>query len=288
MKKNYTSVYRMFQLIFISLAFILCSNTSRACVDYHPTIYTTVTLDSSFTQIELVIHNLYLFGGVNGDFCTCAISAYMDLFTNIYFVAFEDSATLTPIPGFTAWAASANATTSWSSVMSGVYFSGFTSAVGASGLPPGTPVVLVIRAALPPGYTVVLVDSAMQLSQLGTDKWDNVGQSLTGAHQSVSSYGTTTYNLVATSYFAGINEADLHKNYFNVWYSSASDDVNIILSNPLDAEIVITDISGKTIVRRKAAGSYSKINLSDFSAGMYFVSVRSEKFSGSKKIIVSR
>jgi|GEM_PF-4145232 len=43
---------------------IILTNSSPglACIDYHPTPYTTVNLDSNYQYIEIVVHNLHLLG----------------------------------------------------------------------------------------------------------------------------------------------------------------------------------------------------------------------------------
>src|SRR5688500_9274078 len=103
-------------LRFLFVSAVAISATSRpaaACVDYHPQPYSTATIDSNLNYVEIVVHNLHLFGGTNGEFCTCAITAYNTVYDQIFYIAFLDSATGMPEPGFEPWGSNSFAGTSW-------------------------------------------------------------------------------------------------------------------------------------------------------------------------------
>ncbi|MEP7171646.1 MAG: hypothetical protein ABI855_19900, partial [Bacteroidota bacterium] len=140
MKKNYP-LPKIMLMIITAMLINGSFNSVRACVDYHPVPPPmTVTLDTALTHIEIRIHNLHLFGGSNGQFCTCAFGAYATLFSNVYYVAFVDSGTSNPVAGFDAWNGNSNASGAWTSLGGGGTWDGFVAAVNINGLPPGSPV----------------------------------------------------------------------------------------------------------------------------------------------------
>ncbi len=204
--KNCIKAIRVFLIILI-LGIINIGNT-RACVDYHPTPPpVTVRYDSSFTHIEITVHDLLLFGGSSGEFCTCAFSSYTTgFFSSVYYIAFVDSGTQNPVQGFDPWFLDANATGEWSSVMPGLSYPGYLSSVNLFGLPSGQDVELIVRATLPPGYTLNLIDSTLSQSFIGTDAWDNINQSLSNMHQSISGLGPSNFINVSGNYFTAIEE----------------------------------------------------------------------------------
>ncbi len=205
MKKQFHSFW-LISLTFIILSFFSIQKT-QACVDYHPAPYSTVIYDSSLFYVEITVHNLHLFGGGAGDFCTCAFSSYSDLLTDVYYVAFIDSATGLPVNGFDPWQADAGSTAGWSLIMPGTDWEGFVAAVNSAGLQAGKAVNLVMRGNLPAGYDFAALDSAIFNTSLGTDKADSLTHAPMNAHQSVSSLGAITYQEVGEGYFTGATPA---------------------------------------------------------------------------------
>jgi len=168
-------------------------NTALACVDYHPTPPPiVVTIDSNLNRLCIRVQNLNIFGGTQGQFCSCALSSFTNIFSNIYYVAFVDSGTSNPINGFDIWQNQSAATNAWSGVLPGSDWSGFVAEVTDS-LVAGLAVDLLIYANLPAGYTTncldssfICLDTALTQTSFGTDEWSANGDSLTGNHQSVS------------------------------------------------------------------------------------------------------
>lgn len=66
----------------------------------------------------------------------------------------------------------------------------------------------------------------------------------------------------------------------------ASGKVTIDFNDTLDAEILVYDIQGKTILKRKASGKTVELNVSSVKAGIYFVKISSGNESVMKKLIV--
>jgi len=98
MKTNYLLKLTVIISMIITLSEI---KHATACVDYHPVPPPiTVKVDTNLTKMEITVHQLNIFAGTTGDFCTCALSAFSDLFSSIYYVAFVDSGTTNPIAGF--------------------------------------------------------------------------------------------------------------------------------------------------------------------------------------------
>jgi len=184
--------------------------SAKACIspDTLPTV--TLNYDPTFTECEIRVSNLRLMTEAPNKFCTCAVSSYSTIFTNLLYVAFVDSGTNNPYANFAPWDANASASTSWdASTAGGGYpdWSGFVAEVINTGLSPTNAVELIIRAELPPGYTVSFLDSTLSSTFLGTDEWDPVGDSVKAAHQGLASFGQVSNALVEKpmSYFSAID-----------------------------------------------------------------------------------
>lgn len=258
-----------------------------ACIDYHPGPYSTVVYDSSYQHIEITVHNLHLFGGSGGDFCTCAFSSYTDIFSDVYYVAFIDSATGLPVSGFDPWNADALATTAWSGLMPGDSWEGFLSAVNYAGLQGGVAVNLIIRANLPPGYTVSYIDSALASSYLGTDKADPITHAPMNGHFSVSGYGIPTYVEVDSSYFTGVN--NLIFSPIGLFPNPVGDELNIISNGEIITSISVFNSTGK-VQRTEIEKNLRTITVDvrDFSPGIYWMTIETANSPINQKFLIAR
>lgn len=197
-----------FTLVFI-VASTFAVGTASACVDYHPQPYTTATIDSNLNFLEIVVHNLHLFGGSNGEFCTCAITAYNTVYDQVFYVAFLDSATGLPEPGFEPWGSNSFAGGSWATFGPGYDWSAYVAEVTGSGLLAGKAVNLLVRANLPPGFTFGGLDSLLYSSQLATDAYDSTNHVVSNMHNSISGLGwDEQLNIVSEEYFTGVSNIE--------------------------------------------------------------------------------
>ncbi|HTN19978.1 MAG TPA: polysaccharide lyase family protein [Pelobium sp.] len=64
--------------------------------------------------------------------------------------------------------------------------------------------------------------------------------------------------------------------------------INVVINDEIrdDKTVIITDISGKTILKKKIIGNKTKINGSTFASGIYIVTVRTPYQSYSKKVVL--
>lgn len=262
----------------VTLITAITYNTAKACVDYHPVPPpVTVIVDSAYTKIEITVHQLNIFAGGPGAFCTCAISAYTNLFSAIYYVAFVDSGTTNPINGFAVWNANANATTEWSGVMPGTEWSGFVASV-INTMTPGLPVELIIRANLPPGYTLTDIDSTLTVSSLGTDQWDNTLNVLAYTHNSISGFGVPTYFVVSPNYFTGIEDFK-NNSGIHVFPNPNNGKFSVTMNSPgLLPEMEIHNMAGQKVYQQIISGQQkTEIDLSSSAKGVYFYSLRTKE-----------
>jgi hypothetical protein len=90
----------------------------------------------------------------------------------------------------------------------------------------------------------------------------------------------------------GISEQDMLQNLVKVYPNPAADEVNLELSvgiNETALDLMITDVSGRTIdnIHWNASQAKSlKVNLKNYSAGIYVINIASKSFSGKHKLIV--
>ncbi len=138
-----------------------------------------------YSDIVIVVSNFDLFGSSPNHFCSCGVNNYTNLFTDITYVAFVDSGTTDPVVGFEPWTPSSPAVSAWNTALQGNW-SGFVAEVGASGLPNADPVELIVKASLPPGYYFSLLDSQLTVTQIGSDEWDPVNQTLSQGHMHIT------------------------------------------------------------------------------------------------------
>ena len=267
----------------------LMTNTAMACVDYHPVPpIITVKVDSTWTVWEITVHQLNIFAGTTGDFCTCALSAYQNLFSMIYYVAFVDSGTTSPINGFAVWNANANASGAWTTANPGPTWTGFVAAV-VNNMTPGLPVELIIRANLPPGYvTFNDIDSTLIWSNLGTDQWDNSLNVLMNTHNSVSGFGNSTYQLVAPEYFTGIT--DIENNFIvNIFPNPGNGVFSVMMRNDvLNAELEVYNVLGDKIYETPIGKrTILNVSITGQPAGIYFIRLLHEgKVFRTEKLII--
>ncbi|MEM7660058.1 MAG: T9SS type A sorting domain-containing protein [Bacteroidota bacterium] len=213
-------------LLFCLGSFFASWQTAQACVDPDTIATVTVNYDSAMRQVEIRVSNLRLMTEAPNTFCSCAVSSYSDVFTDLLYVAFVDSGTNQPYQGFAQWGDNLGASSSWDASTSGYpSWNGYVAEVVNSGLSPGNPVDLLIRAELPPGYTVSFLDSAISSTFIGTDEWDPATQSLTNSHQGLHSTGQLGYTLTEqdSTYFTAVDDA------IEAFYSSTSIDREALL-----------------------------------------------------------
>lgn len=263
-----------------SLFVVIQSFESHACVEPAPTVIVTCHYDSiTFTDIALKVSNFNLFGGSPNEWCSCAITNYTNVFSNITYVAFVDSGTTVPVAGFLPWNGNAAAGVAWNSVLAGNW-NGFVAEVAASGLLAGTPIELIVRASLPLGYTYIVLDSSIALSSIGTDQWIDTGDSLGNMHQSivsVTSGGTITFDNQPQSFFTALDASILNVGIFEQHAPLVG---LAVLPNPSDGRfkvmaesdafdrIDIYDLIGNQIASIAKSSEY---DLSEFPDGLYLI-----------------
>lgn len=300
--KNFTLQLRLLALS--TFAFLAFSQPVRACLDYHTTVFVTCHYDTTnWTDIAITVSNLRLFGGNPNDFCSCAITNYTDLFTNLQYVAFVDSGTTNPVPGFASWSSSSNASNAWESVLATGDWSGFVSGVNGNGLTATNPVELIIRASLPPGYTYTVLDSNIYATQLGTDEWSDTNQNLTGSHQSITGFwtgGAVTYmpENGSSTYFTDLDNSILlnvkdqvKASFVEIGPVPATDHLFVKMPNPAlqleSAQIfnsagqMVSDIPLKAFQSGEA-----RLDLNDYPDGIYFLHIRTREAVQTKKFVV--
>lgn len=293
------------KLLLLSAGIFFClSQPAKACVDYHTTVFITCHYDTvNFTDIAITVSNLRLFGGNPNDFCSCGITNYTDVFTNIHYVAFVDSGTTNPVTGFDVWNADANSTNAWESVLATGDWSGFVSGVNGNGLQSGSPVELIIRASLPAGYYFSLLDSNVYATQLGTDEWDNTNQTLANSHQSITSFwtgwpGTFIAEHSGSTYFSDLDNSiitsldeKIEPSYLEIGPVPAMDRLYVHLNNPdLTLQSAsLYNLSGQKVGRVPLDGLRSgkvELDVSTYPEGVYFLKLETTSGVQTKKFVI--
>ena len=263
---------------------LLASATpANACVDYWtpPPLWMDVHTDSAYTECLITVHGMELFGGSAGAFCTCGLSTLTNLFNSIQRVAFVEAETYTLTSGFGEWQANTSSSNAWDGAMPGTW-AGFIAEVIGAGLPPGTPVDLVIRATLGPGFDANSLQSAVQGMNMGTDEWSFAGDSIAFSHNSVGNLGLVSqivYHLEPASFFnvvdgALVGMSETSTALFSLYPVPADDRLNIIL-----ADAAITPVAARihsasgAWVRSVDAGDLRNgtIDLADLEPGVYII-----------------
>ncbi|MEK7255239.1 MAG: T9SS type A sorting domain-containing protein [Bacteroidota bacterium] len=160
------------------LLLLFGSNLPFAAACIEPDTIPTVTVNYSpdFTQIEIRIGNLNLHTESPNVFCSCALSSYAGVFTNVKYIAFVKTAdsSFVSYPNFSPWAENVVASVAWNNEFSSYpNWTGYVAEVINAGLNTEDAVDMVIRAEMPPGAipNVVALDSAIAVSWLATDMW---------------------------------------------------------------------------------------------------------------------
>lgn len=160
--------------------------------------------------------------------------------------------------------------------------------VGSTPYLPGQwyPVKIVVNTTVTPSTITYYFDgvevstgelAATAISTLPIDKigflYDNYGS------------GFNVDNVVVTNITAGTN--DFVKNNFKVFPNPATDVLNLTAMTTASINNVsITDVNGRTVKQQNLNGvSAAQINVSDLTAGVYFVSVDSAQGKGTMKFV---
>lgn len=171
MKKN---CYNTFPAILTLLFAFLFIPKSDACVDPNTIITTTVNFNADFTEMEVRLGNLMLHAETPNIFCSCALSAYDEAFTQPNYIAFVYAGTNNPYPNFDVWENTVEADDAWDEEFPAYPdWSGYISEVIGTGLSVDDEVEMVIRVSTPPGTYASSsdLDSTFSLMTLGTDMW---------------------------------------------------------------------------------------------------------------------
>jgi hypothetical protein len=284
MRNKYLQTFfgKKISLLFAFFFILFFHNGVQACVDYHPQPFSTIVVDSFFNHIEVTVHNMHLFGGSNGEFCTCAFGSFYDLLTDVYYIAFVDSGTTNPIDGFEVWQVDANATAGWSAIIPGNQWEGFVAAVSYSGLPAGKPVDLIVRANLPDGYDYSTLDSAVYTTSYGTDAADPSTHYPSNMHQSVTGLGSYQVVTVSDSYFTGIQVPQIQQ--VSVFLNQALDEIIIRSAIPINKVELIT-MNGAIIATESSISENEfRITIQGFSSGLVIVNVATGAGITTKKV----
>lgn len=275
---------------FILMLLLVTADPVLACVDYHQVAPVAVAVNESQTDMELTVSNLTIFAGAPGDQCSCGLTTYNDLFDNIYYVAFVDTLTGEPIPGFDIWSNSAQASAAWESYSgSSTTWTGFISEV-VSDMIPDFPVNLVIRLTIPQPPDLDGIVEVLSAANLGTDEWDPVAEDLTDSHNSISDIVIQSWIVVDDSYFesTGITEPD--QGVMSVFPNPTSGifyvESDELTQNAANLEVYNASAQRVTVISTQS-GSRVAVDLSGKSPGLYFVrlSVGNELVSVSKIVV---
>ena len=279
----------LFIVLVLNMSF---GKDGQACIDYPPSIWVQCEYDTTnlpmVNELLLTVKNMYLFGSPAGAFCSCAINDLTGLYNgNITYVSFVDSGTYNPVSGFAPWTADAQAGTGWNNIQAGNWDGFLASTIGA-GLLNGVAVELIIRVSLT-GYTLSAVDSSLVFGELGTDEWDNIGDSLALSHNSIislTSGGSPSYIGEDPAFFAQV-DAVLGVNHPNPSYgiSVFPNPVSNMLTINLGKdgkeveEISIINVMGQVVMQIPQHGLnlIYNIDVSSLPVASYFVKVVSAK-----------
>jgi Secretion system C-terminal sorting domain len=281
------AIYKFSSLLFLTAIFLFAGRPSAmACVQVHDSVYVSVHYAPGNTDVSITLSNLRLATGTPNEFCSCGITNMTSIFTTILYVAFVDSGTTNPYPGFDVWDPSVPASNAWNTVLATNDWSAFVSHVNAGGLTFNHPVELIIRAASAPGITYQQVDSALYVSQLGTDAYDNTNQVLGNMHQDISGF-QGPHTLIpegpGSTYFATLDAALMTartpttpQSPVEIYPVPAVDRLYVDLHNPLNAlrQIAVYDATGKRIHQESGLnGQRATVDVAALPQGFYFIKV---------------
>lgn len=278
-------------LFFTLFVLLIAPHAAQACVQTHDSVYVKVHYETpGNTDISLTLTNLRLASGTPNEFCSCGITNFTNVFSTILYVAFVDSGTTNPVPGFDVWDQSANAANAWNSVLATNDWSAFVSHVNGNGLNSGNPVELIIRAQLAPGYTYTFVDSTLYYSYLGTDAFDNTNQVLGNMHQDISGFQNPHVFIPegpGSTYFADLDAQLMVSNTrpklalaMDIYPNPAKDQIKIALNSPFNQilGIEIYDATGRMQMQLNALNSQQEImDIQNLNTGIYFVKVKTKQ-----------
>lgn len=276
---------------------------SEACVDYHPTISVSCDYDAGFNEVLVRVSNMQLFGSPQGVFCTCGISNYTDVFSNIQYVSFVDSGTTNPVTGFVPWSGNTTAASSWNTVQSGNW-DAFLAETTASGLATGDPVDLIIRATLPVGYTFTYLDSNLVVTAIGTDEYSTATNSVTMGHNSISNFPNNgiIYTVQPLSYFSTIDNVitdviaiEQKKSGIQAYPNPFSDELvfELELTTTNKTEVFITDLAGRRVQTflpqtLKVGKNQLKWQPNNVPNGIYLISIKTEDAIKTERIVLAK
>ncbi|MEO0473332.1 MAG: T9SS type A sorting domain-containing protein, partial [Bacteroidota bacterium] len=266
-----------------------------------------VNHDTLLSEVEIRFSNLRLMTEAPNKVCTCALTSFSNIFTNLLYVVFVDSGTNNPYPNFAQWGLDQGASNAWDAAENvGVGWDGFVSDVINNGLADDA-VELVVRAGLPAGYTLVFLDSAVSSIYMGTDEYDATNAQLVGSHRGVRFSGNHGRTITAqpVSYFEGLDstitdffttslevESPLAKLEVAPNPFSESFSVSFIATRSMDLQMELLDVNGRMIrqigVEKVGLGFHkSQFDASQWnlSAGVYFLRMRGQGLNEVRKLV---
>ena len=275
-------------LLFALLFLVSFRIQAFACVQSHDSVNVRVHYETpGNTDVSITLSNLKLATGTPNEFCSCGINGVTQAFSQILYVAFVDSGTTNPYPGFDVWDPSANAANAWNGVVASGSWNAFVSHVNVGGLLFNHPVELIVRARLQPGYYYTNVDSMLYISQLASDAWDNTNQVLGNMHQDVSGL---LYNHVlipegpGSMYFANLDAALMTSSkpqqpqyQLDIFPVPAKDRLYVALRDPLNVvrAIEVYDTQGRQIIQVTDLKSHQEIiDVAAYPPGVYFLKIQ--------------
>jgi hypothetical protein len=303
--------------VFFYTAFLLSTVSTNACVEYHPPapqIQVIVNYDTE-CNMEVRITNLRLGAGGPGQFCSCGIGSAFPTGVELVYIAFVDSITGIPVPGFDGFQMLGSAGASWSEFDPQEYdWQGFVSSVNASGLLQDHPVDLVIRAKLYTpdcvdqilGYTIVGGDTvffkAPIFSQFsfGTDEWNQEESELMLSHNSITYLSAIpiwkwSYHPVSAEYFDQLDAMldpnsviEINEAKVTVFPNPFQTLITIGAGQPgISKIIIVRDAMGRKVAEWLSLESLIQRDLSELDNGLFFIEVNSGKSKSIHRILKS-
>lgn len=294
------------QFFCLSLLILFLSFSEvQACIDPPDTI-TNITIEFDYSvydsngcdyldQVEIRMTNLRLMSEAPGKVCACALAQSSTIYQNIVYIAFVDSATYNPYPGFAAFDANAASSTAWDNLASvGGGWDGYIANVVNSGLTANDPVDLIIRAAAPRGYPVdsacgnANFSSETRSSRIGTDEWKPDGDSLAKAHTGLRSFNTIGFSYTVTqSDSIEANDSMIIPNIplslpqlemisdIEIYPVPASEVLTIQSGEHQFDRLYISDVSGRMVYRNSQLTEIDRVQIpiAGMKSGIYFLHV---------------
>jgi len=281
---------------------------AKSCIDPDTVITVHTDYSADFTEIAITLGNLKFMEEDPNVFCTCALSSYTDFFTNLEYVAFVETGTMTPYENMEPWTNTPAVDAAWQDGFSNYgNWSGFIAEVINNGLGPNDDVELVIRASTPPGYfvNVTEIDSIVGLSYLGTDAWDPVAEELFADHTGLRLLGSdnSSYTMTEESddFFTLLDQGILasYSEPQNVLSFDLSPNPNngsfllkYNLENAASVDVNIRDVTGRLVYsmptkqqsdgRQEVLVDVPKVALLN---GLYIVEIISDRQQGYQKVV---